>query len=671
MGTEQPGLPVEIQYEESPEDGASSRQRRLIAKGVGIAPGMTIFRSDPVAVAITSATSASSAGLGAGEVACQKDEPGGATQSTKAARSACWGCLRTCAPGGGPLRRCAGCKSSSYCSRSCQVGDWKAFHQLECSGIKKIQGDVGREVVPSAITRMLLRTLMFLRQTTENEELDEVDELQYLPLGHNSRTLPTGGSAFRSESPVLAEPSSKWVWSCVSNRDRFSTSQLQNLGDIMTKVHHLSLQRSTSEGNGEASLVSRFGVKDCINLLCAMSCNIYTICTPELDVVGIGFYPFTATLNHSCVPNCAVIYNGKHQALRSVECIPAGGELTLSYCDNTLPSSLVRWHLLQGYKFWCKCRRCLEVDNHLYDVLIGKECDNHIVASSFEESYREFYLVGLRCSQAPRCDGIAIPDVTAEAALSCLQPTEEELQEEPTFHHQPLKQVREQLESNTVTPLAVGFLMTQFVSSLEDLVNHVSTHEGGSPTPDQQSLGRVMNITWRCCCCGELVEKSALKKLLRHYKSSKEYMKSLQSMEQAFGRKEELISGLEQCFMALSTFCSPWHFLLLQTSEVLAREYIDYKNYEKALYFAKEAAQRTAMVVPGTSLKCCIHFLMVAKLQWYLNYAHEALLTLETSVFPQLNVLYGKPADSNVALAREVSELHLQIQAHVARASSG
>ncbi|EFB22882.1 hypothetical protein PANDA_013199 [Ailuropoda melanoleuca] len=55
-------------------------------------------------------------------------------------------------------------------------------------------------------------------------------------------------------------------------------------------------------------------------------CNAFTICNAEMQEVGVGLYPSMSLLNHSCDPNCSIVFNGPHLLLRAVRDIEAGEE---------------------------------------------------------------------------------------------------------------------------------------------------------------------------------------------------------------------------------------------------------------------------------------------------------------------------------------------------------
>ena len=93
-----------------------------------------------------------------------------------------------------------------------------------------------------------------------------------------------------------------------------------------------------------------------------MICNSFTICNAEMQEVGVGLYPSMSLLNHSCDPNCSIVFNGPHLLLRAVRDVEAGEELTICYLDMLMTSEERRKQLRDQYCFDCDCFRCQTQD---------------------------------------------------------------------------------------------------------------------------------------------------------------------------------------------------------------------------------------------------------------------------------------------------------------------
>ncbi|XP_060500879.1 histone-lysine N-methyltransferase SMYD3 isoform X3 [Panthera onca] len=105
---------------------------------------------------------------------------------------------------------------------------------------------------------------------------------------------------------------------------------------------------------------------------CQVICNSFTVCNAEMQEVGVGLYPSMSLLNHSCDPNCSIVFNGPHLLLRAVRDIEAGEELTICYLDMLMTSEERRKQLRDQYCFECDCIRCQTQDKDA-DMLTGDE----------------------------------------------------------------------------------------------------------------------------------------------------------------------------------------------------------------------------------------------------------------------------------------------------------
>jgi SET and MYND domain-containing protein len=81
----------------------------------------------------------------------------------------------------------------------------------------------------------------------------------------------------------------------------------------------------------------------------------------ELNSKADGCFPFTSLINHSCVPNCIVLFNDNKLILKSIENILENEELFISYCDPILITEDRQTFLRDHYYFKCICKKCLDV----------------------------------------------------------------------------------------------------------------------------------------------------------------------------------------------------------------------------------------------------------------------------------------------------------------------
>ena len=106
--------------------------------------------------------------------------------------------------------------------------------------------------------------------------------------------------------------------------------------------------------------------------------NNFGIFDEMLQGIGTGVYPWAASLNHSCAPNCLVrfyFYRGGPPLLIFVAAreIKPGEELCHSYCDVSLPTSQRRDKLKENYGIdHCNCIRCMDLIETKWPIDIEK-----------------------------------------------------------------------------------------------------------------------------------------------------------------------------------------------------------------------------------------------------------------------------------------------------------
>lgn len=101
---------------------------------------------------------------------------------------------------------------------------------------------------------------------------------------------------------------------------------------------------------------------DIEHFLFAIQCNAHRIVSENIPI-GLGLFPLTSMMNHSCSPNCAqyfIIEPGKPVRLimRAIRAIAEGEELTYSYVALYEPTNLRQTKLQAAYGFNCTCERC-------------------------------------------------------------------------------------------------------------------------------------------------------------------------------------------------------------------------------------------------------------------------------------------------------------------------
>ena len=99
--------------------------------------------------------------------------------------------------------------------------------------------------------------------------------------------------------------------------------------------------------------------QEVVDILCLLDTNTFQVLSPGSATTLAGLYLRVSLLNHSCVPNCRLIFRGDNslQVRASVQ-IKKGQEVNISYTPPFF-SVIARNNILhRGKQFLCSCARC-------------------------------------------------------------------------------------------------------------------------------------------------------------------------------------------------------------------------------------------------------------------------------------------------------------------------
>lgn len=229
-----------------------------------------------------------------------------------------------CLLGKEKLMRCSQCQVARYCSAKCQKKAWPD-HKRECKCLKSC-----KPRYPPDSVRLLGRVVFKLMEEkpSESEKLYSFYDLE-------------------------------------SNINRLTDDKKEGLTHLVVTFQHFTRE----EIRDPSQLPSSF---DIFEAFAKLICNSFTICDAEMQEVGVGLYPSVSLLNHSCDPNCCIVFSGPHLLLHAVRDIKAGEELTICYLDMLMTSEGRRKQLREQYCFECDCFRCQTQDKDA-DMLAGDE----------------------------------------------------------------------------------------------------------------------------------------------------------------------------------------------------------------------------------------------------------------------------------------------------------
>ncbi|KAI4307314.1 hypothetical protein L6164_030517 [Bauhinia variegata] len=230
------------------------------------------------------------------------------------------------------LKNCSACHVVWYCGSTCQKSDWK-LHRLECEAFSRLDKDKRKFVTPSI--RLMLK--LYIRRKLQSEEV-----------------IPrTATGNYNLVEALVAHMSD------IDEKQLVLYAQMANLVNLILRWPEINIKEI-------AENFSKF------------ACNAHTICDSELRPLGTGLYPVISIINHSCLPNSVLVFEGRSAVVRAVQHIPNGSEVLISYIE-TAGSSMTRQKVLkEQYLFTCTCPRCVKVYDDIREsaILEGYRCKN-------------------------------------------------------------------------------------------------------------------------------------------------------------------------------------------------------------------------------------------------------------------------------------------------------
>ncbi|KAL6984421.1 Histone-lysine N-methyltransferase ashr1, variant 2 [Sarracenia purpurea var. burkii] len=213
------------------------------------------------------------------------------------------------------LKKCSACQVVCYCGSACQKSDWRV-HRLECGALSKLDKHRQKSLTPSI--RLMVK--LYIRKKLQRGKI-----------------IPTTGTDnFKLVEALVTHMSD------IDEKQLILYAQMANLVNLILQLPDIN-------------------IKEIAENFSKLACNAHTICDSELRPLGTGLYPVISIINHSCLPNSVLVFEGRVAVIRAVQHIPKGTEVLISYIE-TAGSTMTRQKALkEQYFFSCTCPRCIKV----------------------------------------------------------------------------------------------------------------------------------------------------------------------------------------------------------------------------------------------------------------------------------------------------------------------
>lgn len=279
--------------------------------------------------------------------------------------------------------QCAGCHNVSYCSKPCQVNHWPV-HKLECKVIKQALS----AKLPSFTPRVSLSLKCVLLQR-HIESLSQSSKEEWKP-------------PIRMFESQLSRCHSLTISNTVTDSHSDAAADQAQSAELMLVVTALT------GASGRNISMTGYDLRDSQQWLGRVRCNAIDLYDSRYKVCGIGICPTIAMINHSCVPNAALVTSNGQVYVRVISEIASGHELLIDYTgdDSAGITSMRRHKLRKRYHFTCHCPQCADSDR-----------------SPLKFSARDIERIGVKCRE---CDSyfpidLDIENKITDTALTCHQ----------------------------------------------------------------------------------------------------------------------------------------------------------------------------------------------------------------------------------------------------------
>ncbi|XP_069188801.1 SET and MYND domain-containing protein 4-like [Procambarus clarkii] len=249
-----------------------------------------------------------------------------------------------------------------FCSEECRKLGLSSIHWQECPVVSAFcLLDMGR------VLTLAYRIMM----KTSHAKLKEMIPL----LRREAKEQPPENLGF-NRNGIYDSSDYRAVYHLTTNQEKLSSQELFKRciqAFIVTKLLQLS-GRYFLSCDGEPFIPSHEDIiltgSTLIHHMMVLQCNSYCISTPmfnvsgnkkpHMELYGKGVYSASSLLNHSCNPNCTYIFYGTTTTVRTMQFIPAGKSLTITYgalCSEDRRDSR-RLTLMTNFNFTCTCDAC-------------------------------------------------------------------------------------------------------------------------------------------------------------------------------------------------------------------------------------------------------------------------------------------------------------------------
>uniref|UniRef100_A0AAF5RSX9 MYND-type domain-containing protein n=2 Tax=Wuchereria bancrofti TaxID=6293 RepID=A0AAF5RSX9_WUCBA len=253
----------------------------------------------------------------------------------------CSHCLRK--PDNGKLYKCAKCELARYCNKECQRLAWKKHHRAECERLKMVYPNLPLSEV-LFLSRIIDRILL-LEQYGDKHKWEKSRKWSDL-MGH--------------ENDI--------------RNDKLRYAHFEKIYEKMAIFR-----------KDEMIEKEKF-----YEIFCKTTINSHSIHTNAGDEIGLALDLGVSAYDHSCRPNCSLVFDGFHAYLRPLTSETNAFDLhvaRISYIDIGCSRYQRQKQLKSKWYFDCQCDRCMDQSDIILTSIRCKNelCDEALIITEISE----------------------------------------------------------------------------------------------------------------------------------------------------------------------------------------------------------------------------------------------------------------------------------------------
>ena len=247
-------------------------------------------------------------------------------------------------------KTCAGKCSHVYCSNEC-AADAAPLHQFVCPLLPSLP--VIARLCSVEQDMLALVVTLIAGMALEQQQRS----------GEAATTDASASAAASASSSGSASEVTRWQAAAdlVSHMDRAVPAWVS----VIEQAMKLLIERYRTLQAAPDSIFAGLRVPDVqtlVNLCARINSNAHALFdnySSSNSTIGLGLFPLTSILNHSCSPNAAFSpASGGRMIVRALRDIAAGEEICVHYVDLLQSRSERQRELLTDKYFSCACQRC-------------------------------------------------------------------------------------------------------------------------------------------------------------------------------------------------------------------------------------------------------------------------------------------------------------------------